>query len=112
MLIRALQTNNDFAIIGLALMTHIDMLLALLVLLGGLAKLHLQSAKFVQNIKELRRGIKGSLKQRKETGMLVKSFSLINAKFGSLNYIEPLTPLNCINLSNDLTVQLLLLSKH
>lgn len=41
----------------------------------------------------------------------VKSCQLIKIRFGSLNFIEELTPLTCLDFANNLTIQLLLLSK-
>lgn len=41
----------------------------------------------------------------------IKSCQLIKIRFGSLNFIEERTPLNCLDFANNLTVELLLLTK-
>lgn len=109
--IRALQTMDDFALTGLGLLIFLNGGSALLFLLGNLAELHLQSLKSLQCMKDLHRTVRLSLKERKYLKRLVKSCSLIKAGFGSNNFVESLTPLNCIDFANCLTVQLLLLSK-
>lgn len=82
----------------------VDATLACVVCLGGLAAVHSESEKVYQKMKA--KEVNGhSIWQHR----FLKSCQLIKIRFGSFNYVDRETPLNCINMANALTVQLLLL---
>lgn len=86
--------------------------LVFLVLLGGMSKVYLQSSKCLDQMKRLNSSNSGiNLRSNKWLQRFCRSCSLIKVRFASINFIDELTPLNCVNFSNDLSMQLLLLSK-
>ncbi|CAL8140077.1 unnamed protein product [Orchesella dallaii] len=92
-----------------------DTALVVMVTLGGMAKVHNASKEAIdamkQNVNCMANSsnnfvtMKGFKWQRK----FVESCSPIKVKFGTDNFVEDDTPLNCISQAFDLTVQLLLL---
>lgn len=85
----------------------VDCLSILTVLLGGMAMVHSTSVKGTQQLMALLALEKANFKTRR---MIYKSLVSIKMRFGSINFVDSLTPLKCIDYANSLTVQLLLLS--
>lgn len=77
---------------------------------GGWAQVNIQSLYVFQQLKcKLADRAMHGERSVHELRKFYKSCSNIKVKFGSLNYIERLTPLKCMAFSLDLTVNLLLL---
>lgn len=95
-----------------------DSILMLMVCLGGMASVHLKSVDVLKQIGS-RMHIKFETKHGHHFSQECKwrqkfhmSCSVIKIKFGSDSFIEALTPLNCMDCSTNLTVNLLLLGNE
>jgi len=76
--------------------------LGMIVLLGGLVGVHLKSKEVLKKLKSKQRS------QFKWEVRFYKSCQVIKIKLGSNNFLDALTPLNCLDFSVSLTAQLLL----
>lgn len=84
----------------------------LLFLLGGMAEILVHSKNYLTAAKGLLEKPWQSKPNRRNLRVIVKSCQQISVKFGSINFIEALTPINCLDFANDLTVQLLLIASN
>lgn len=87
-------------------------LLYIMVFLGGLSQLHKESMKLFRGIKLYRYELIKLCFPRHIRSWQAKFFrscSALKVKFGSNNYVEELTPLNALNLSLALVIQLLII---
>lgn len=110
LMIRVFKSGVDFIVLALAICLLANGIMALVLLLGGMAKLYLESEKCCECIRKLCWNSGYSRMNIRWIRLFSRSCRLITAKFGSLNFIEPLTPLNCIDFVSGLVVQLLLLN--
>ncbi|CAL8146090.1 unnamed protein product [Orchesella dallaii] len=92
----------------------IDCFLFLLVCVGGMVGPYVESRKALETLKRqhpssgfARRGSRYSFRWLQR---YVKSCFLIKVKMGKDNFLEELTPLNCVNLAISVTVNILLLT--
>lgn len=84
-----------------------------ILLLGMMSKVFVGSKRVQQHCNRvvcLYRGPGIHGMNRRLARRYIRSSGLIKAKFGSSNFIDSVTPLNCVDLANALTVQLLLIS--
>lgn len=104
------QQGNTFFLL---LMATICVETAFYIMFGfrGLAEVHDLSKRSLQIAKKRTATIRGSLK-RKWTRQFVKSCWVIRMKFGGNNFVEMLTPLNCISHATQIAVQILLVGKN
>lgn len=109
--IRNLQGDINYIILGLGALIVPNGLLVLLLLLGGMAQLYMESKKCLRCLSQYMKSIEKSRRDRKILLKHIQSFGIVKVKFGFQNFVDVLTPLNCIDETNFLTVQLLLLSK-
>lgn len=86
-------------------------ILFLLVFLGGMANILQYSRRLLQKRRtlELVLGSNGNLNPKKRKQKFYVSCQPIKFKFGELNFVDRLTPLNCTVFANRMTLQLLLL---
>lgn len=83
---------------------------SLLFCVGGFSEVHQESRLSFENIS--RRISKLRIrKERKWAERFVKSCGLIKIKFGGNNFVEELTPLNCLSHATQLAVQILLYTR-
>lgn len=82
---------------------------------GGLAGIYRESKVALRTISNRilhRNGRRTSRCTRALQLKILKTCTYIKIRFGSLNYVEELTPLKCLDLCNQLTINLLLLTKR
>lgn len=96
-------------IIGLvvACILVVDTTAAMVVLLGGMAAVNTTSDEVANKLQKNLTTFRG--KERRWRNRFYKSCGGIRIYFGTFNFVEQLTPLNCIDFANGLTIQLLLL---
>lgn len=112
LIIRMFNLINNVWLFGLMTMNAIGTLLVLLILLGGMANVCSASEKHLKHTLINILSCKNvSVREARMLKKFSNSCSTIKVRFGSLNYIDKLTPLNCIDFANCLSVQLLLVSK-
>lgn len=110
-LIQTMQADADPVLLCLSIVVIPNGTLAMIALLGGMARLYSESEKCRNGFIHRLQSYAWSFKERKQWKTFGKSCSLIKVKFGKINFIERLTPLNCINSTSDLTMQLLLVGR-
>lgn len=87
-----------------------DTIIALIFILGVMAQVYTQSKDSLRNCK---RALTYNFRIKpKWTQRFLISCAPIKVRFGSINFIDRMTPLNCVNFANNLTVQLLLVSEN
>jgi len=99
--------SNVFSLI-MSLSLGVDTTAVLIVVLGGMVTSYLQSKLTFQNLRLISLS-KFSKRESKHFQLFLKSCPHIKIRFGSTNFLEPLTPLNCVAFVINLTVQMLLL---
>src|SRR5688572_20787385 len=101
-------------------MLAVDATICHVVNLGGMAAMHTQcvdSFRLLNEdlVTEVKKGtVSMTVAKRKELRWrrrFYRSCVSIKAMFGSFNFVDALTPLNCIDMGNDLTVNFLLLEE-
>lgn len=107
-LVHTPATSDNIPIFVVILLACLDMLLFLLFCLGVLAGVYKASRVTSEKLKSDLPNIIGGL-QRKWTRKFLMSCGVLKMKFGGSNFVEELTPLNCLSHAIDLTVQVLLL---
>jgi len=115
-LLKAPWTIGNALLLGLFSLVLVDTALVLMVTLGGMAKVHNLSKGAIHTMKSCGENFSNGesnnfLRPRdiKWQVRFAESCCPIRVKFGSNNFVEDNTPLNCISQAFDLTVQLLLL---
>ncbi|CAL8129412.1 unnamed protein product [Orchesella dallaii] len=114
-LLKTPWNGNTIGALGLFLLAVIDTVLVLSVTLGGMAKVHNASKEAIEVMKRFVDISSNDTKKIIPTKKIklhrkfVESCSPIKIKFGTNNFVENDTPLNCIRHAFDLTVQLILL---
>lgn len=111
-LIKMPDENNNMLFAGIFLFLTLQAAGTISVVVGGWAQVNIQSEYIFQQLswkltESEMHGKRSVHKLRK----FYRSCSYVRVKFGSLNYIERVTPLKCMAISLDLTVNLLLLRK-
>lgn len=106
-LIRSLQRIDRYAVVAVTANVLINGAAALLLILGCMAQLLQESEKCLKNINTIVADFP-EVNGRNAFKKFFKSCPVVKAKFGSINFVERLTPVNCINFINDLTLQMLL----
>lgn len=84
----------------------------IMVFLSGVASIYKTSIKVVDRLTCQLAKSKFRLYTRREYQqrcILLRSCAPVKIRFGSINFVDQLTPLNCMEWANDVTVQLLLL---
>lgn len=105
--------NRDLLQLLLILFLAEQALFVEIVVIGGMAQVYWQSQEcFIQLKRDLTLEVKGNLKELKWKLKFYKSCSMVKVRFGSLNFIDRLTALRCMELSNELTMQVLLVAKR
>lgn len=110
------DTDHVWSLLTFAMFTA-DSSCMLMVCIGGMVSVYLKS---VQVLEQIRGTFHEHFLERQEIGknswerkwcrkFFGGACSTIKIKFGGDSYLEPLTPLNCMDFSNGLTVDLLLI---
>ncbi len=102
--------TNIFLVAALVILT-VDGILCYLVYLGGLVLVYTDCKRRLEFAKRLEWGC-GSNADRRWVKRFWKSCDVLKTRFGEDNYLEELTPLNCIDMVFNLAVQFLLLSRN
>lgn len=109
--VQTLHTDQNLAISGMAVIFVVNVFMLFLILFRGLSQLH---AEYSQCRQLFRESSENSCCVKREKLFLRKfcnGLTPIRVKFGVQNYTESFTALNCIDFINQLTVQLLLVTK-
>lgn len=107
---RTCEETNFIMIIGFALLA-VDCILGLLVLLAGMAVVYVESKRKLDECKRVTELYKVA-SCRRWTKRYWRSCYILKVKFGDGNFLEKLTPLKCLDVAFNLTVQFLLLSRN
>lgn len=109
MVVRTPQQSGHLVESATVIMGLFECVFILLVIFGGMAKVLSESEFTFQQLKR-HLSLESSLAkwEIRWKRRFYKSCSNIKVKLGSINFIDRLTPINCINMANDFTVQLLL----
>lgn len=107
-LINTPSTSESFPVLIVMAIVCVDTALLLIFCLRGFAEVHVESRGALRNIKSTIMLLHGRM-QMKWMRRFLKSCGIIKMKFGSNNFVEMLTPLNCICQAAQVTVQILLL---
>lgn len=100
--------NKDFVLAFLlVVISASDMTLVFVI--GSMGHIYVGSKEFLAALKNTKVTSYYSNQEQKLLTRYGRSFMPIKAMFGSLNFIETSTPLTCIQFTNDLMVQFLLL---
>lgn len=113
-IIKDYHIGGSFAALAYFGMMTIDLFLMLLVLYGGMSCVYKESKHLLLNVKSsqgqaVREG--KSKKIRMWQSKFFKSCTILKVRFGGNNFVDALTPLNSLNVSLGLVVQLLLLKQ-
>lgn len=111
MVVRTPPTNGQILESVTVFFGLFEVVFILLVIFGAMAQVIKQSETTFQELKRHLSECKNQTRlevhwKRK----FYRSCNNIKVKLGSINFIDRLTPLNCVNMANDFTVQLLLCS--
>lgn len=111
MLVHTLPTSENIPIFIIMSNACVDTLLFLLISLGGLAAVCKESRMILHKIKS---GFSSVFRRREKMWIqrFVKSCGVIQMRFGGNNFVDDLTPLNCISHAAQLTLQILLLWRN
>lgn len=107
---RTCEETNFIMIIGFALLA-VDCILGLLVLLAGMAVVYVESKRKLDECKRVTELYKVT-SCRTWAKRYWRSCYILKVKFGDGNFLEKLTPLKCLDVAFNLTVQFLLLSRN
>lgn len=109
MLIRIPWTSDNIIKLFIFMCCTINGFLILLVCLGGMVAVHRESKHLLQKTKRTHHYTGKSQMERKMYRKFWRCCAVTKIKFGGTNYVEELTPVNCLNFSINVTVQFLLL---
>lgn len=101
-------TKGNLLQLSVFLVLMTDSALLLIVILGNMSKVLVQSHRIFEVVRTHMTTQK--ISDRKQMEKFLKSCNFVKVRFGTLNYIDSLTPIKCIDFANDLTVQLLLIN--
>lgn len=106
-----LKTNGNYLVILLFLFLLNQCLLVEIVLLGSMSKIYLLSQDILDSLKYRLVQTTYEPKKSRELKRWFTSLTPVCVRFGTLNFVDRLTALNCIDFTNNLTVNLLLLNQ-
>lgn len=109
-IIRSMSKPQNLSLLILMVLDCVNTAFYLIFGLRGLAEVYHQSCRALQRVRGNVVGACGTV-NRKWTRQFLKSCGAIKMKFGGSNFVEMLTPLNCISHAVQLSVQILLLGK-
>lgn len=110
--IHCFQNNNaDYVLLGLAAVLIMNAYFGLSLIYGVMSQLPEKSNELVVSVSSLVKRNMYSGLEKKIIRKFVKSCTPVRAKFGLGNIVDKLTPLICIDQTNALAVNLLLLSQ-
>lgn len=104
-----LARSGDWLMCAFFAFLTTDTLGVFVVLIGCMSKVHVTSHKMFEKLRC--QACKLNKMDKRLWNRLNRSCTNIRVKFGSLNYIDRLTPLNCLDFANNLTYNILLLSR-
>lgn len=104
-------TPENVPILVVMGMACVDAALVLICGLHGLADVHEKSKK-INHAHRLNMPALKSRTERKWTEQFIKSCGAIKLKFGGNNFVEKLTPINCISHAFQIAVQIMLLVRN
>lgn len=104
-----LSRQQNIIVFGLLLILMIDCILTMIVLLGGMALVNTTSSDRLLRFRKL--FVRPSRIEGRVIKKICRSCDTVKIRFGSFNFVNNLTPLKCIDFANNLTVQLLLITK-
>lgn len=107
-IIRTPCTPDSLPVILVMGLLSLNTCLFMLFCLGEMAELYMVSKQACKNIKLIIPSV-SSQRTRKLTGSYLRSCGPLRSKFGGNNFVEELTPLNCMSHAFQLAVQILLL---
>ncbi|CAL8146960.1 unnamed protein product [Orchesella dallaii] len=100
----------NFLSLAFCFMMVLDGMFALIVLLGGMVGVYLESKWVFQALRRNLSVCTTEKYKRKFLSRFYKSCRFIRIKLGSINFVDTLTPLNCVNFAVNLAVQVLLIT--
>lgn len=110
LLVSTYNSITNWFELALVTVTVVNTFPILLVLLGNLASVYVISKKCLQTQnKEMLCTFTGNMSKIRAERKYLRSCQCIKVGFGDLNFVDQTTPLNCIDFTNNLTVQILLL---
>ncbi len=98
----------NFIIIGVIVLEFVDSISFKLFVLGGMMRTYSMSKEVLANLKRL------SFESRRERvwcRKFLKSCDKLKIAFGDCNFLDELTPLRCLDVSVNLSVLILLLTR-
>lgn len=81
----------------------------LMLLLGAMASIHTNCKHTFDELKSDNANVECHKAERRLRSRFYQSCALIKVRFGTFNFVDKLTALNCVDFGNDLTINLLLL---
>ncbi len=102
--------NSDFKFVATLLLLTIDCLMGMLIILGQMGMVYQKSNCLLRKMqcRHYSQGI--SIRDQKWEHRFYKSCSPIKIFISSVNFVDQLTPLNCLQLSMTFTANILLLN--
>lgn len=108
-LIRA--PGMDLSTLALAGSMFINAMWFVVLFMSGMAGIYIESKLVHQKDANANADLGQTRKEKTWRRKFMRSCPFIKIRFGDLNFVEELTPLNCLDFGNHITVQLLLLTK-
>ncbi|CAL8146970.1 unnamed protein product [Orchesella dallaii] len=108
--VRLEWVSCNFLSLAFCFMMGVNGMFTLIVLLGGMVGVYMESKSVFQ---ALRRNLSVCITEkykRKFLSRFYKSCRFIRINLGSINFVDTLTPLNCVNFAVNLAVQVLLIT--
>lgn len=105
------ESKTDISIVTIIVTSTINSIACILIMLGGLVSVYTDSEQIIPFAKKMLWKYEQRA-TRKWARMYWRSCNQFKIKFGDTNYLEELTQIKCIDLSFDLTIQFLLLSRN
>lgn len=109
-LVQTPATPDNASLLVLMLLASVNTTFFLLFCLGSLAQVYKESVAALESIR-LQLPKVSEVNERRWLRKFIRSCAVIKMKFGGNNFVEELTPLNCISHAIDLSVQILLLGR-
>lgn len=109
-LVQIPASSENLVILLIMAIIWADFILFLLICLGTFATLYKESKATVQKIKLSLAEISDRI-ERIWARKFLRSCGALKVKFGANNFVEELTPLNCLSYSLQISVQILLLQR-
>lgn len=113
-LTKSYQAGENFVSLAYFVLTAVDCFMLIVVLFGEMSCVHKESKHILENLKRHQSPTRASAASRYRKVWQRKFFrscAPLSVKFGANNFVDELTPLNSLNFSWGLVVQLLLLRR-